>query len=65
MAPWLIMRLLVGLPYSSPSAIPGQLKYFYDMIESLILEPRRTRSFPRAVKRRPQRYIRNKKCQKA
>lgn len=58
-----ILRLLVGLPYSTPGAIPGQLKYFYDMAESLILEPRRTRSFPRTVKRRPQRYARNQKCQ--
>ncbi|AQS36282.1 transposase family protein [Shewanella psychrophila] len=58
-----ILRLLVGLPYSTPGAIPRQLKYFYEMAESLILEPRRTRSFPRTVKRRPQKYARNKKCQ--
>uniref|UniRef100_UPI002625E7DF IS4 family transposase n=1 Tax=uncultured Shewanella sp. TaxID=173975 RepID=UPI002625E7DF len=58
-----ILRLLVGLPYSTPGAIPRQLKHFYAMVESLILEPRRTRTFPRAVKRRPQRYARNKKCQ--
>ncbi|BAJ01294.1 hypothetical protein SVI_1323 [Shewanella violacea DSS12] len=58
-----ILRLLVGLPYSTPGAIPRQLKYFYDMAESLILEPRRTRSYPRMVKRRPQKYARNKKCQ--
>ena len=58
-----ILRVLVGLPYSIAGAIPGQLKYFYDMAESLILEPRRTRSFPRTVKQRHQRYARNKKCQ--
>ena len=58
-----VLRLLVGLPYSTPGAIPRQLKYFYDMAESLILEPRRTRSYPRTVKRRPQKYARNKKCQ--
>jgi len=58
-----ILRLLVGLPYATPGAVPGQLKHFYDMIESLILAPRRARTFPRAVKRRPQRYARNKKCQ--
>ncbi len=51
-----IMRLIVGLPYSSPGAIPGQLKYFYAMAESLILEPRRERKYPRAVKKRPQKY---------
>jgi IS4 transposase len=51
-----IMRLLVGLPYSSPGKIPGQLKSFYGMSESLILAPRRQRSFPRSVKKRPSRY---------
>jgi len=55
-----VMRLLVGLPYSSPGAIPRQLKHFYSMAESLVLEPRRGRSFPRTVKPRPQRYARNK-----
>lgn len=55
-----IVRLLVGLPYSSPGAVPRQLKHFYSMAESLILEPRRGRSFPRTVKPRPQRYARNK-----
>ncbi|MCF6443102.1 IS4 family transposase, partial [Pseudoalteromonas luteoviolacea] len=51
-----IMRLLVGLPYSSPGALPRQLKSLYGMTESLILEPRRQRSFPRTVKARPKRY---------
>ncbi|RHW74542.1 IS4 family transposase [Colwellia sp. RSH04] len=55
-----IVRLLVGLPYSSPGAVPRQLKHFYCMAESLILAPRRGRSFPRTVKPRPQRYARNK-----
>lgn len=53
-----IMRLLVGLPYSTPGAIPRQLKNFYKMTESLILEPRRPRCFPRTVKKRPSRYAR-------
>ncbi len=44
-----IVRLLVGLPYSSPGAVPRQLKYFYSMAESLILEPRRGRNFPRTA----------------
>ncbi|PSU59209.1 IS4 family transposase, partial [Photobacterium aphoticum] len=48
----------VGLPYSSPGAIPRQLKNFYGMTESLILEPRRQRSFPRVVKKKPCRYPR-------
>ena len=57
-----IMRLLVGLPYSTPGAIPRQLKSFYAMVESLVLPPRRELTFPRMVKPRPQRYTRNKKA---
>jgi hypothetical protein len=60
-----VLRLLVGLPYSTPGAIPRQIKHFHEMVESLILAPRRDRSFPRRVKPRPQRYARNKKCQSA
>ena len=56
-----VISLLVGLPYSTPGAIPRQLKGFHNMAESLILEGRRERTFPRAVKPRPQRYARNKK----
>lgn len=55
-----IMRLLVGLPYSTPGAIPRQFKHFHSMAESLILEGRRERTFPRTVKPRPQKYARNK-----
>ena len=51
-----IMRLLVGLPYSTAGAIPRQLKTFYGMAESLILAPRRQRALPRTVKKRPSRY---------
>ncbi|WP_196137805.1 IS4 family transposase [Aliikangiella sp. G2MR2-5] len=57
-----IVRLLVGLPFSSPGAIPGQLKTFYELSKSLVNEPRRQRSYPRVVKKRPQRYA-QKKCQ--
>ncbi|MEF3020189.1 IS4 family transposase, partial [Vibrio mimicus] len=45
-------------PYSSPGAIPRQLQNFYSMSGSLILEPRRERSFPRVVKKKPSRYPR-------
>lgn len=58
-----IMRLLVGLPYSSPGAIPGQLKFFYELAPSLVIEPRRQRNFPRQVKARPQRYAKKKPVQ--
>lgn len=55
-----ITSLLVGLPYSTPGAIPRQYKYMHSMAERLILAPRRERTFPRTVKPRPQRYARNK-----
>lgn len=55
-----VTRLLVGLPYSTPGAIPRQLKHAQDMARSLILAPRRERTYPRMVKPRPQRYARNK-----
>ena len=51
-----IMRLLVGLPFSSPGAIPGQLKHFYALTPSLILAPRRERTNRREVKHRPRSY---------
>ncbi len=55
-----ITALLVGLPYSTPGAIPRQFKHFHSIAESLILEGRRERTFPRTVKPRPKRYARNK-----
>ncbi|KZN58503.1 hypothetical protein N482_22075 [Pseudoalteromonas luteoviolacea NCIMB 1942] len=35
-----IMRLIIGLPHSSPGTLPRQLKNFYEITESLILAPR-------------------------
>jgi hypothetical protein len=55
-----VTSLLVGLPYSTPGAIPRQYKYLHKMAENLILAPRRERNFPRTVKKRPQRYSRKK-----
>ncbi|GEK15659.1 hypothetical protein AFI02nite_36950 [Aliivibrio fischeri] len=55
-----VSALLVGLPYLTPGAIPQQLKGFHQMAESLILDRRRERTFPRMVKPIPQRYARNK-----
>jgi hypothetical protein len=55
-----VSALLVGVTYSTPGAIPQQLKRFHQIAESLILERRRKRTFPRMVKPRPQRYARNK-----
>ena len=36
-----IMRLLIGLLYSTPDVIRRQLKYFYTMAKNLILDPKR------------------------
>jgi hypothetical protein len=55
-----ILRLLIGLPYSSLGAILGQLRYFYELAPSLVLPLRRERRYPRAVKPRPQKYAKNK-----
>ena len=51
-----IIRLLVGLPFSSPGAIPGQLKHFYELTPSLLLAPRVERTNRREVKHRPRTY---------
>lgn len=51
-----IIRLLVGLPFSSPGAIPGQLKHFYELTPSLLLAPRGERTNRREVKHRPRTY---------
>ena len=51
-----IMRLLVGLPFSSPGAIPGQLKHFYALSPSLVLAPRGERTNRREAKHRPRLY---------
>lgn len=51
-----ISRLLVGLPFSSPGSIPGQLKHFYALTPSLVLAPRGERTNRREVKHRPRIY---------
>lgn len=51
-----IVRLLAGLPFSSPGAIPGQLKHFYELTPSLVLAPRGERTNRREVKHRPRAY---------
>jgi len=47
-----IIRLVSGLPYGSPGALPGHMKHFYEMAQSLILPGRRERSYAREVKSR-------------
>ncbi|MEG9398274.1 IS4 family transposase, partial [Vibrio cholerae] len=44
------------LPAVSPGRYPEVLRYILDMAESFVLPERRERSYPRAVKKRPNRY---------
>ncbi|RPH26063.1 IS4 family transposase, partial [Buttiauxella warmboldiae] len=45
-----ILRLLIGLPWSSPGAVPGHLKQFYSYAAMLKLPPRREREYAREVR---------------
>lgn len=51
-----ILRLLVGLPGSSPGAIPGHLKHFYSNAAMLKLPSRREREYGREVRQRRSKY---------
>lgn len=51
-----ILRLLIGLPLCSPVAVPGHLKYFYELAGSLVLPGRRERSYPRELKSLKRKY---------
>ncbi|UYA60953.1 Transposase InsG for insertion sequence element IS4 [Pectobacterium sp. F1-1] len=51
-----IWRLLIGLPGSSPGAIPGHLKHFYEQAIYLVLPLRRERSYPREIRGRRAKY---------
>lgn len=44
------------LPAVAPGKIPKLIKEILDMAESFVLPPRRVRHYPRAVKKKPQRY---------
>jgi hypothetical protein len=44
------------LPGVAPGKIPGVMKSLLEMAESLVLAERREQHYPRAVKKRPQRY---------
>ena len=45
-----ILRLLIGLPWSSPGAVPGHLKHFYSHAAMLKLPSRREREYAREVR---------------
>ncbi|WP_061770728.1 IS4 family transposase [Serratia symbiotica] len=51
-----ILRLLIGLPLCSAGAVPGHLKYFYELAGSLVLPGRRERSYPRELKSLKRKY---------
>lgn len=54
-AHWLIKELTI-LPWISPGRVPGVVQSMLDMAPSFVLPERRERSYPRSVRRRPQKY---------
>lgn len=51
-----ILRLLIGLPGSSPGAVPGHLKYFYSNAAMLKLPPRREREYEGKIRQKKTKY---------
>lgn len=51
-----LIKQLTLLPAVSPGRIPEVLRYLTDMAPAFVLPHRRERSYPRAVKRKPQKY---------
>lgn len=51
-----ILRLLIGLPWASPGAIPGHLKHFYSNAAMLKLPPRQERVCARVVRKKLSKY---------
>lgn len=51
-----IMRLLIGLPWSSPGAVPGHLKHFYSNAAMLKLPLRREREYEREIRQKKSKY---------
>jgi len=57
-----LIKELTLLPAVTPGNIPRVIKTMFDMAPSFVLPHRRERQYPRAVKRRPQKYpIKNTK----
>jgi len=61
MASVYLIHELCCLPYISPGNVPGQLKRLEEQAAQFILPDRRERSYPRAMKPRPQKYATRKK----
>jgi IS4 transposase len=55
-----IIKELTMMPNVSPGNIPKIIGQLLDMAEAFVLPERRERSFPRVVKKRPQRYAEKK-----
>jgi IS4 transposase len=51
-----LIKQLTLLPAVSPGRFPEVIKHFVEMAPAFVLPHRRERSYPRAVKRRPQKY---------
>lgn len=51
-----ILRLLIGLPWSSPGAVPGHLKHFYSNAAMLKLPPGLEREYEREVRQKKPKY---------
>lgn len=51
-----IVKELSVMPAVSPGRIPEVIRHLHEMAFAFVLPHRRERSYPRAVKRRPQRY---------
>ncbi len=51
-----LIKELTLLPAVSPGRVPEMIRYIISMAPAFVLPDRRERSYPRAVKRRPQRY---------
>ena len=44
------------LPWVSPERVPGVIQSMLDMAPAFVLPERRERTYPRSVRRRPQKY---------
>ena len=51
-----LIKELMLMPLVSPGKLPSVVKGLSLMAEAFVLPPRRERHYPRAVKKRPQRY---------
>ena len=58
-----LIKELTLMPAVAPGKIPAVIRHITEMAQAFVLPARRERSYPRAVKRRPQRYP-NRKTRK-